>query len=444
MNEWHNLYKAANLNLPSAEDLTNLLYLWYAKYEHLRDVIIENFGPNGFVVLVLFALFLLAIIIIYAKSVADTFGLGKKAEQNSAAKPTDTACAPEDEIVESANDNEPETPLYNSQEKEQLEKERELSADLVRASQETDDILNLKKGYGELKEKMLKHARDENIRLQKTVQEIQPAAAQNDVPTGRIEDFVALVLNLLGRGVNEAKIIQALYHYYKTSFKEEDVFQIVRAVRDFLGLCNAGKFDPLPDKNQLPPLQDAICALARGQAKQCLILLQSLLNYQMDLADSETGIIQDLNYAIAANYACLMGNLARLNDIELAHNSFELATELAPKNVRAWNRLGDMYMLKDTPEKALIAFQNVLDIGDEILYAAQIADAQQYLSTYFQNMGLTAKAAEMREASNRFYEASGIRTPLSSVENIVFQTILNNSAENTPIAVAALLSARNH
>ena len=341
MFQWHILHKVTTWHLPSTEDFYNLLNILYAKYENLHHIVTQEFGPNGFIVLGLFILFLFLIVVIYAISVADTLRTGKATEQNSVVADVSEYTA-EDEIVESANDNDPETPLYDNKEKEQIEKERALSADIVRISQESDDYLQLRQGYGELKEKMRKHARGENIRMQKAIQDLNLDTAQKDLPTGRIEDFVSLVLNLLSRGVQESKIIQALFYYYKSKLKEEDVFQIVRAVRDFLGLCNAGKFDVLPDINQLPPLDVAISALARGQAKECLILLQSLLNYQMDLADTETGVVQDLHYAIAANYACLMGNIARLSDNDLAHNSFELATELSPKNVRAWNRLGDM------------------------------------------------------------------------------------------------------
>ena len=430
--------------LPFNEDFNNLLFFLRLKYENLHAAVLQEFGPNGFIVLALFTLFLFLIIIIYAVSVADMFRTGKKQEKTEVFRDAQSDYVTADEIVVSANDNNPETPLYDAQEKEQLEKERVLSADIVRASQETDDYLNLQQDYGKLKKKMHKHAHDKDIRIAKAVHDFGNKETSADLPTGRIEDFVSLILNLLSRGVQETKIVQALYNYYKSRFKEEDILQIVRSVRDFLGLCNAGKFDTLPAHNELPSLSDAVISLAQGQAKQCLILLQALLNHQMSIADSENGVLQDLNYAIAANYACIIGNLARLSDTELAHNSFELATELSPKNVRAWNRLGDMYMLENSPQKAMIAFQNVLDIGDRILYAPQIADAQQYLAAYFKNMGLDAKADELQTESDNFYKTYGIRTPLSPIEDIVFRTILNNSAATTPTSVASLLHTNTH
>ena len=133
------------------------------------------------------------------------------------------------------------------------------------------------------------------------------------------------------------------------------------------------------------------------------------------------------------------GDIARLNDNDLAHNSFELATELSPKNVKAWNRLGDMYMLENSPQKAMIAFQNVLDIGERAMYAPQIADAQQYLSSYYRKLGLDKIADDLYDESERFYEIFGIRTPLSVGEKLAYQTILSTGNENLPSAVKSLM-----
>lgn len=415
-----------------------------AKLSHAHTLVLQEFGPRGIIVLALFILFLLLIVIIYVKSLIATFrSHPSETSQTSeiAAQPTETEglyYTIDSEPSGSANDNEPQTPLYDEEEKERIDEERAISAELVRISQKiAQDTPN----DAALKQKMQNDAGKESNTLKDISADLSASLADTQTYiAGKIEDLVAVILNLLGKGVSEAKTVQALFFYYKSKFSEEDIFQIVYTVRDFIGLCNAGKFDILADKNELPIPQDAVLELAKGNSTPCLVLLQSLLNKQMQLAEEETGNIQDLNYAIAANYACLIGNLARLTDNDLAHDSFELATEISPKNVKAWNRLGDIYMLKNMPEKAFISFQNVLDIGDPIMFAPQIADAQNYLAGYFEKTGLKEKAIELRQKSDRFYDIYGTRIPLSPAEQKVFQSIMRQSAENLQTSINTLFN----
>lgn len=435
----YNIIQTADRLVPTDGYWQHIVSAVILKIGHIHGIILQEFGPNGFLILLLFALFLALIIFIYAKSLIDTFKYGREEEENPEAAPDGLYYTLDEEPTASANDNSSVEPLYDEEEKERIEMERALSAELIRISQEAA----VQADSSKLKRKMKQDALKEEAHIKNVTApqapNIPPPAATN-IPTGRVEDMVALILTLLGRGVSETKTIQALYFYYKERFKEEDVFQTVRSIRDFIGLCNAGKFDILPDIDVLPTPAEALLNLAKGDATPCFVLMQALLNYQMEAAENGDGNIQSLNYAIAANYACLLGNIARLSDIELAHNSFELATEIAPKNVKAWNRLGDMYILENSPEKAFIAFQNVLDIGDMIMYAPQIADAKQYLAAYFEKSGLSEKAEEMRTQSDRFYEIYGLHTPLTQAEQAVFQTLLNNSAENLVPSISVLLN----
>lgn len=437
----YDILQAADRLVPTDGYWQHIISAVMLKLGEIHRVILQEFGPNGFLILLLFALFLTLIIFIYIKSLIDTFKYGREEEENPDAEPDGLYYTIDEEPTDSANDNSPEAPLYDEEEKERIEEERALSAELVRLSQEAATALAI---APDIKQKMKTDALKENAQIKKMAATPKPNIPQEpavvDVPTGKVENLVALILTLLSRNVSEAKTVQALYFYYSNLFKEEDIFQIVRSIRDFIGLCNAGKFDILPNIDELPTPQEALLNLGRGNASQCMVLLQALLNNQMELAELENGNIQDLNYAIAANYACLIGNIARLNDIELAHNSFELATELSPKNVKAWNRLGDMYILENAPEKAFIAFQNVLDIGDMIMYAPQIADAKQYLASYFEKSGLTEKAEKMRDQSNHFYEIYGLHTPLSDAEQAVFQTLLNNSEKTLASDISVLLN----
>ena len=440
----YNIIQAADRLVPT-DGGQSYISAVVARFSRTYNLILQNFGSNGLVVIGMFMLFLLIVVIIcfilLKEAVKESRKESVPEDEDEAfyAEPEGLYYTIDEEPTHSANDNLPEEPLYDEEEKEKIEIERALSAELVRISQETAT----QSDSADIRKTMKKDALKENKHIKGIASRRSPKAGKSstkDIPTGKPEYLSALILTLLSRGVSETKTIQALYFYYKHLFKEEDIFQIVRSIRDFIGLCNAEKFDMLPNIAELPTPAVALLNLGQGNPAQCLVLLQALLNYQMELAELENGNLQDLNYAIAANYSCIIGNISRMTDIDLAHNSFELATELSPKSVKAWNRLGDMYILQNAPEKAFIAFQNVLDIGDPIMYSPQIADAQQYLAAYFEKSGLTQKAEEMREQSNRFYEIYGIRTPLTQGEQIVFQTLLNSSMDNLPTSVAVLLN----
>lgn len=445
---------------PAEADLHDFISSLYARYENFQRLTEEGFGSSGLIVLLLFFLFLVLIIIIYIKSTIDTFKAGQEEIENPEAEPNGLFYTLENPEIISANDNHlsplplnnqptdtDEHPTENRNENEakveedidpaeaeERQKEKELSADLVRASERTADYFNLAQDYEALKQKMQLHAQAEHGKI---------SAIQNSTATEtQPENMIAVIINMLSRNVSEQKIAQAVYFHYKALHSAEDVIQIVRTIRDFIGLCNAGKFNYLPQRETLPSLQNALLQFASGDSSACLILLQALLNNLMEEAERESGIIKDLNYAMAANCACLLGNIARLNDMELAHNSFELATELSPKNVNAWNCLGDSYMAEDAKEKAMIAYQTVLDIADRIMYARQIAHAQQQLASYYLEQGLETKAAQYQQESSNFYNAYGINAALTSGETLVYKAIADESTVHLPQAIDTLLMSR--
>ena len=115
-----------------------------------------------------------------------------------------------------------------------------------------------------------------------------------------------------------------------------------------------------------------------------------------------------------------------------------MASELSPQSVNAWSRIGDAFTRRNSTEKALFAYQNVLDIGDKALYASQIANAQLHLADYYQRMDIPTKADDYREQSRKYYQAYGIVNPLtsqemSSVEIIASQTLPNYYKNNIQI-----------
>ena len=458
MLEDKNMHQFLSWQPPAEADLHNFISLLYAKYEKFQSLTEDTFGTSGLLVLFIFALFLLLIIVIYIKSTIDTFRAGKQELEDPNAEPDGLFYTLEEPQIILANDNditptpnrndgknaedlqestaiEPEIKPEDEEDTRQRQKERELSADLIKASEKTADYLNLEQEYNELRQKMQLYAEAEQAKISRVSQPNKPEV-QNSV------SVIGIILNMLGRNVSEQKIAQAVYFNFKATMSEEDVLQLIRTVRDFIGLCNAGKFDFLPNSETLPKLKDAVMGLAKGDYSGSLLLLQALLNNLMEKAETEQNVIQDLTYAMAANCACILGNIARLNDLELAYNSFELATELSPKNVNAWNRLGDLYILENSPEKAMIAYQSVMDVADRIMYASQVANAQKQLATYYLKQGMENKAAQYKEESENFYNLYGINAPLTASETLVYKAFVDNNDTYLPSTINSLLISR--
>ena len=250
-----------------------------------------------------------------------------------------------------------------------------------------------------------------------------------------------MIINLLGRGVSIQKINQSLYYHYQKVYDVQDIIHTVQSVCNFIGLCNAGKLDYLPQRQMLPENDAAIYAWANGDNSLALILLQSFLNQLMEQSQEETGIIKDLTYALAANCSCIMGDIAKLKDLDLAHNSFELATELSPKNVVAWSRLGDIYMLEGSAEKAMIAYQNVMDIADTDLYAGELAHVKQQLSAYYKKQEVHNKAELLQKESSSYYDSTGIYHDLTEKEIIAYNTVYGSCSQNLRQCIYNLLNS---
>lgn len=446
------LYKFNHIlewKIPNQDDYNAIVGLLHAKYNHLHSFVLEQFGDRGWLILGLFAFFLVLIIVIYIKSIIDTFRAGNEEMADENAEPDGLFYTVEDApLVNIANDND------NGQDEDSAEfakpltslpeeLEQELSLSLLKASQENLDEEERKNMSYDIKKRMKVHADVENARVKELKNYLknkddsaQPAlsfSADNyDTPTEKQNNnaLIDIIINLLGRGVSVSKINQSLYYHYKNVYEIHDIIHTVQSVCNFIGLCNVGKFDYLPQRQMLPENDAAVYAWAKGDTSLALILLQSFLNQLMEQSQEENGIIKDMTYALASNCACIMGDIAKLKDLDLAHNSFELATELSPKNVVAWNRLGDIYMLENSMEKAMIAYQNVIDIADEYLYAAELAHARGQLAQYYQKQELQTKAELLRQESDKYYTDSGIFNNLTEKEILAYDIIYEGRSQN--------------
>ena len=435
----HNIITLPEWKIPNPTDFHNWFDPLYSRYEQIKNMLLQNFGSDGIYVMIAFALLLILIILIYLHSVLSMF---KSKQPNDAVMQEDFEEEYDDFAEISEYDYKRQTAL--------IEKEQELSANIIKMAEESVAIQKDIPANNEiqpLKKRIKIQANKDNNKLHQIKQlskenTVHTDSHENTLPQG-YSAIITMILNLLNRNVSEAKIIQALYAKFSLEYNEEEIISIVQTIRDFIGMCNSGKFDYIVQQKHFPSTKDALLALANGNSTPCLVLLQTLLNQQMDKADKEDGILQDLNYAIAANYACIMGNIARITDNDLAHNSYELATELSPRNVDAWNRLGDIFLTENSFEKAMIAYQNVLDIGDKNLYETAIANAQKNLSVYYEQKGWQERSQELSVGYNTFYESYGLKKALTSQESMVYNLIWQNCTVNLPEIVDTLIE-NNH
>ncbi len=401
--------------IPNGSDVENLWGLLTMRCSKIYQHILEEFGPNGVFVLALFALFLLIIIFIYIKAVADTFKAGEAEEADAAAEPDGL-------FYEFTAD--PDSEEISDELRAHLEAEKELSRDLIAASNESDDFLHISEDYSRLKEVMQRHAQEKEEKLAQEKEELVQQETLS--PLNRaIRDRTALILKLLGRGVSDAKTAQTLYFHYGDNFSAEDILQQVRSLRDFIGLANAQQFATLPNANALPDARESLQLLAeKGDNSYCLDLLKNLTQQYVSDAGNEKGLTQQMLYAQAANYACLAGNFAGFDDPELAFASYNLATEIFAESVNAWSRLGDAYLLTGNPEKALLSYLSVIELGDPALNGQQLANAKANLATYYQRQGLAAQAEVYKKESDDYYAQYGLKTPLTPTEQAATDIII--------------------
>ena len=467
------VYKLNNIlewKIPNQDDFHNIVSYVGIRYADIHSSVLEHFGENGWYILGIFAFFIVIIFAIYVKSIIDTFRAGHEEMADENAQPNGLFYSIEENPVQYiANDNDDDSNYTDSinntdnnfetddetidnevENKKVLRSsaediEKELSLSLLKFSQENINQEEHEKLSNDIKKRIKIHADVENSRLKELQLYLKNKPATDKItpePKDVVHDnIIRIIINLLGRGVSVAKINQSLYFHYQKSYAVHDIIHTVQSVCNFIGLCNAGKFDYLPQRQMLPENDAALYAWANDDNSLALILLQSFLNQLMEQSQEESGIIKEMTYALASNCACIMGDIAKLKDIDLAHNSFELATELSPKNVVAWCRLGDMYIENDAVEKAMICYQNVIDIADIYMYASELAHAKQQLAAYYKKQEVYTKSEQLQNDSKKYYDDSGIYAELTEKEIIAYNVIVDSSAQNLHQYIYKLLNS---
>lgn len=260
----------------------------------------------------------------------------------------------------------------------------------------------------------------------------------------KMTTLIGLILDMLERGVDEPKIAQTIMYKNQHLNTEEDIIEVVSAIRLFVAFCNEGVFKGIKTDKILPQEDVAIFHLINADTSLGVAILEVLIDDKMAKLKNVVSE-QDRSRAFAelSQYARVLGSFAYINNLTIAEKAFELAIELNPNNVTAWGRLGDVYSSLDKVEKAVWAYSNVLNIAEEKNNARQIANAHQRLASYYIENGQRSRAEDMLKSSNDFYDAIGINAPLNDKEIAAIDIIEIKQDQNMESLVERVLKSKN-
>lgn len=239
-----------------------------------------------------------------------------------------------------------------------------------------------------------------------------------------INDLIGMIINMIGRHIDELKIAQALKYRCKDDLSEETVLQIVSSIREFLDLCQQGAFNNVRRLKDLPNEEESILHLIAGDSSYAMALLEALMDEKINQAvNTKNAAQRNALFRQSSNYACYFGTLAEMTDPNLASASFELAVEMNPENTLAWSRCADLYKQAGLEDKANWAYRNVLKIARKDRDISQEANARKFLSQYLYAQGESVQASELYLASKTYYDSIGINRPLDRKELEIIQLI---------------------
>lgn len=258
-----------------------------------------------------------------------------------------------------------------------------------------------------------------------------------------LPELLGLIIDMLGRGVDDLKIAQTIMYRNQGRSSEDEIMQTISAIKDFIALAVNGKFASVRRGKQLPDEATALYHLAEGDTTFSLAMLEALMDSNIERTTAMTsGPKRDEVFIETSNQACTFGTLSAISDVHLATGAFELAIELAPKNVNAWTRAGDMYAKAGSHNQAMKAYQNVLDMADEEINIAQIANANKMLSQYYYEQGNNLKAAKLYNSSKQYYDTLGINRRLDRQELEIIEIIESRQHDELGDTINKILSSR--
>lgn len=409
--------------------------------------------------LLAFILFLFLIIILYVKSII-SFLKSDQAAQNGNSILFDDSSRPENQNT-----------LENELELErELEKELARELEQARAEKQQTEEQQATKQQKEAQEKKSaeKKKREQTQRLvaERTAERSKSISVDLDWKKGKINELDAnrvmldieslqyqqshkglpellgLIIDMAGRGVDDLKIAQTIMFRNQGQSSEDEILQVIEAIKDFIAMCLNDKFEQVKANAEtpLPQEDEALYHLAKGDPSLALVLIEALMDEEINRGASMTlGAKRDMLFQGVSNYACTFGSLAGLSDVHLATGSFELAIELAPQNVNAWSRVADMYARAESNNKAVRAYENVLELADAEIYPQQVANAEKMLSQFYYAQGNSLQAAKLYNNSKAYYDSIGINRRLDKKEVEIIEIIESRQNEDLEATIAKIL-----
>ena len=289
---------------------------------------------------------------------------------------------------------------------------------------------------------------DINFDWQKQKKEKSFAERENELSFSAIDsrknirDLLGMIINMLGRHVDELKIAQAVMYRCNDNLSEETVLQIVLSAKEFLILCQQGAFDNVRRLKDLPSDEDCVLRLIAGDTSYAMALMEALMDEKINQAINMKNMAQrNVLFKNVSNYACYFGTMAEIHDQNLASASFELAVEMDPTNPLAWSRCADLYQKQGLSSKAYWAYKNVLKLSHKGNSVSQEANAHKYLSQCLYDQGEGHQASELYLKSKTYYDSIGINRPLDKQE---LEIIALMDKTTTNCIVRSVLPKKQH
>ncbi len=411
-------------------------------------------------------LFLFLIIIIYVKTIVAFLKKEPRAD-----------VADEDDDIFDEKDAERLQEIIRNQERDmELEKELQKELDMVRAERDQNlseqaTAENKKQKEKELKKEQKRQETEKAAKEEKEKQSSEKRRSSRKTPQIDLDwkkgslpheqtapmvdasalsyhqehkdlgELLGLIIDMLGRGVDDLKIAQTVMFRNQNLNSEDDILQTIDAIKYFVDLSRNRAFAKLPFGAQLPGEEEALYHLAKGDASLALTLLEGLMDNGIEKAAQSTNEAKrDALYKIISEQACVFGTLAAVNDVMLATGAFELSIELSPNNANAWSRAADMYLRAGSINKATWAYQNAVNFADEEINARELANAHKHLSQHLYDQGNSLQAAKLYNSSKQFYDSLGINRRLDKQEIEIVEIIEAHHNDDLRLTIHNLLS----
>ena len=345
-------------------------------------------------------------------------------------------------------------------EQEKKEKEQEIDREnekreeaLKKAEEKKKEEKRTEENLSNLKEKeKTEKKRFENARieldwrkdkLQKSEQITEKDLSYHKT-SKKLSDLMGLVMDMLSRGIDDYKIAQTLMYKTQGSVREDDILQLIESIKNFVALGINSRFEVLRKNKSIPPVEAALLHLVEGDTSLALILMESLMDYNISRA---AGLKQEGRREAAmidtSFLSLVFGSLASLTDPKLALEAFELSIELNPKNIGSWNKAADMYANLDMNKKAVWAYENILNNADERAHPRQVAHAKKMLAAHYQQQGEFIHAKKLYDGSRTFYDSIGINKKPERHEIDIIDLIAAKSKSEIKQNVLGLLNIRS-